>query len=300
MEMANQKIGRIRPAEEADAAKIIQLLEMAPYSHLHAGWHLPGDWLGLPTFVVHETREASPPSPFSLPSLADGVNACLAVAAEESPAAWVRLAALAQWEQGGVLWPRLFAYIEPLLVKQGVDQIGWLAAEPTPEEWLSTLGFQMIDQVDTWVSERLEAASALPANIEIRPALEEDFPTLAAIEATAFDPLWRHSANALQLAWKQSISFDVALVEGRPVAFQCSAAGQIGAHLVRLTVHPRVQGMGVGQSLLATAMAGYRRQGYSAASLNTQKSNLPSIKLYEKFHFRPTGAPAPVWRKRLV
>ena len=37
--------------------------------------------------------------------------------------------------------------------------------------------------------------------------------------------------DSLYLAWRQSLSFDVALLDGQPVGFQFSTGGGGGAHL---------------------------------------------------------------------
>ncbi len=58
MELANLWVAQhgvpdwIRVAAKSDAAAILRLLQTAVYTHLHADWHLPGDWIGSPGFVV--------------------------------------------------------------------------------------------------------------------------------------------------------------------------------------------------------------------------------------------------------
>jgi ribosomal protein S18 acetylase RimI-like enzyme len=120
---------------------------------------------------------------------------------------------------------------------------------------------------------------------------------LAAVEAAAFDPLWRHSAEGLKLAQGQAICFDVALVGEQIAGFQYSASNYNGssAHLVRITVHPAFQGTGVGSALMKAAIEQYRRQGLRRVSLNTQLDNFVSHRLYEKFGFYRSGDQLPVW-----
>jgi ribosomal protein S18 acetylase RimI-like enzyme len=118
---------------------------------------------------------------------------------------------------------------------------------------------------------------------------------LEQIEARAFEPLWRHSVSTLRLAWQHTVSFDVAAVDGQVVGFQFSTPSETGAHLARLTVHPSFQGKGIGSHLMAYALAGYRRQGLKAATLNTQADNDASQNLYKRFGFQPNGQKFPVW-----
>ena len=134
-----------------------------------------------------------------------------------------------------------------------------------------------------------------PPGLCLRPLLMEDLPALAAIEAAAFEPRWRHSAGDLYLAWRHSIGFDVALLDDEPVGFQFSTGGGGSAHLSRMTVRPDRQGLGIGAALLAGAIDNYRRQHISSLTLNTQTDNLASRRLYERFGYRLTGYSYPVW-----
>ncbi|HZD10013.1 MAG TPA: GNAT family N-acetyltransferase, partial [Candidatus Binatia bacterium] len=122
----------------------------------------------------------------------------------------------------------------------------------------------------------------------------------AAIEEAAFDPLWRHSVESLIIGWRHSVSFHVAEVDGKLVGFEYSSDSDVqnAGHLVRLTVAPDAQRSGVGSALLRAALESYRRQGLDEASLNTQLSNGPSRRLYEKFGFQPAGYHWPVWLLR--
>ena len=94
------------------------------------------------------------------------------------------------------------------------------------------------------------------------------------------------------VCWHQSLRFDVAEIDNRIVAFQYSTRSDSrSAHLVRITVHPDVQGQGVGTALLNSAFTQLQHSGYRFISLNTQIGNLPSQTLYHKFSFgRPDNA----------
>ncbi len=288
----------IRVATKADAGAIMRLLQTAVHSHLHVDWHLPGDWLGEPGFVVVPKPE--PPKTAKNLSSAlfqdrQDMTACLAATADPLPAAWVRVAALSQTDK--TILASLLAQAVPALQKQGVTQLAWLTVEAWPEPWLADLGFQVGSQIETYVKEDRQLPEWPTIDgLTIRQAYSTDLEALAALEVSAFAPIWRHSARALSIARPQSLSFDVALLDDEIVAYQLSArADDGGAHLVRITVDPEKQGTGIGTALLGHAIAGYYRQGLYTVSLNTQVENVVSQKLYLKFGFQPSRKRLPVW-----
>lgn len=305
MEMANLMAGlpdgmTIRPATASDKGNITRLLQRSTRSHVHADWHTPGDWLGTAGFVVAEQRSADRParrSPLAIwPTHDPELSGCLSAAADPLPAAWVRVAAVGQNVEPVPVLAAMLAVVIPHLRAMGVTQLAWMTIESWPDTWLPALGFQIINWIETHVKEDV----AIPLNsvnpkVGVRPAQAADMPQLAAMEAAAFDPLWRHSAATLALAWRQSISFDVAELDGQIVGFQYSSAGGSGAHLSRLTVSPAAQGMGVGSALMVSALEGYRRLGWRQVSLNTQVDNTASQRLYQKFGFQAAGERTPVW-----
>lgn len=292
MEMANLHL-TLRFAGKDDAGAVAQFLRSTGYGHVHVDWRLPGEWLGTEGFVLAETTRDHVLG-------AGELQACLAVGADPPPAAWVRVAAVREEQQSVSLLSAMLQEVRPYLAEQGVSQLGWLPRMGWPAEWLQALAFEQVDEVVTFVRVDLENLPDVPSSAaaRLRPVQPNEFARLAAIEEAAFDPLWRHSAEGLRLGWRQATSFDVALLDERIVGFQYSAPGDVqdAGHLVRLTVDPEAQRAGIGSALLLSALHNYRRQGLREASLNTQLSNEPSRRLYEKFGFEMAGHRWPVWR----
>jgi ribosomal-protein-alanine N-acetyltransferase len=230
------------------------------------------------------------------------MTACLAAWADPLPAAWVRAAALDDLGRADGILAAMMEQVTGYLRTIGVTELAWLAAERWPNTFAPEVGFRKLYTIVTYTKEGLDypTLSQRP-DIDIRPAREGDYPALAELEALAFAPIWRHSANSLRLARRLSISFDVVEMEGRPVAFQYSVLSEAAqnAHLVRMTVHPDWQGRGIGGALLAHTLDGYSRQRLTGVSLNTQSNNERSQRLYERFGFRPTGEPFPIWHRAL-
>jgi ribosomal protein S18 acetylase RimI-like enzyme len=294
----------VRVAQQADAEAITKLLRDASYSHIHADWHYPSEWLGSPSFVLiprTEERGARDSLTSRLFGNPTPLAACLGVGADPLPAAWVRIAAVADESGGEALMAGMLAAVFESLREAGVNQIAWLLIEDWPERWLRDLGFEVINEVityekeDSWIPE-----VAHPPGLLIEPVQRADLVELAAIEARAFEPLWRHSETALALAAKQALSFDVAWLGERPIGFQFSSATRRGAHLSRITVDPAAQRTGIGRALLAHALHGYHEQGITSITLNTQLDNIASQKLYEQFGFRHNWERFPIWNLDLV
>jgi GNAT superfamily N-acetyltransferase len=289
----------MRQAEQADTKAILHLLRDAPARHVHVDWHVPADWLGTAGFAVCVDPDgAARPATRLLGNLFERpprLKGCLAIAADPLPAAWVRAAAADSRDPIPVL-SALMQFVIAGLREEPISQIGWLLTEAWPAEWLVALGFRHLIQIETHVKEPLdETPVAVVPGLQIRPVQSEEMGVLAEIEEAAFEPLWRHSAASLALAWQQAGSFDVAVLDGQIVGFQFSTRSPRGAHLARMTVHPAYQGHGIGAALLAEAITQYRAEGLWRVTLNTQVDNLASKRLYGRFGFRPSGEEFPVW-----
>lgn len=289
----------VRVATQADAGAIMRLLQTAVLSHLHVDWYMPGDWLGSPGFVLLPQAE----KPRRKKGLAaklfqnePNVLACLAATADPLPVAWIRLAAFAHSVNAQQILAAMLDQVTPALQRQGVTQLAWLTVEDWPHPWLSSLGFYQGSQIESYVKKDrdLPDCAAVP-RLTFRQVYSTDLETLAALETAAFAPMWRYSARALAIARPQSLTFEVALLDDAIVGFQLSAAAESGAHLVRITVDPAKQGLGIGSALLGHTIAGYHRRGLYTVSLNTQSENLASKKLYRKFGFEAAQRPLPIW-----
>ena len=292
-----------RVATRSDTSGIMSLLRTAVYNHLHVDWYLPGDWIGNPGFVViPKSNGASTPQSFTEKLLGSRspILACLAITPDPDPATWVRVAALDESSTPLLALGDMLELASHNLRAAGMENIAWLTIQDWPNQWLSQLGFRKETHIETFIKE----STTLPEIAEIpglsfRHVFDTDLEELAAIEAKAFAPLWRHSARGLDLARHQAFSFDVALLEDKVVGFQLSTPSDYGAHLVRLTVDPDLHRSGIGSALLAHAIQGYHQRSRHRITLNTQIDNDASKYLYKKFGFFSSGQRFPVWVKSL-
>lgn len=284
MELANPIFNKAltRQLHKGDRSALTWFLRSARYSHVHVDWYALPDWLDQPAAVGLEIEGA--------------LQAFLVAGADPLPAAWVRGVALQGEQAIEPVLARLLAAVMPALRAANATQLAWMSARRWPDPMVEALGFETLTHVVTMVRE-IKPAPAFRLNpaISIRPATSDDMETLAQIEVDAFAPLWRYSARALTLAQAQSFSFDVALLDGVVVGYQCSTASYYGAHLARMTVAPSAQRSGVGTALLTHAITGYRRGHLQQLSLNTQTDNVSSHYLYRKFGYHETSERLPVW-----
>lgn len=275
----------VRPARMADGPAIDRLLLSCLYTHSHADWRSPTDWIGRAPAFVAEDRY--------------GLTGCLITSVDSPPAAWLRAAAATTGGPPTVVVSKLLSAGMAALAALGISS---LAAMPTAT-WLAPildhLGFAIVQQVETWVKDDLTAPRSGADDIQVRPAKVAEMAHLAVIEQAAFAPRWQHSAETLALAWRQAATFTVAEQNGRITGFQFSQTHGDRAHLVRLTIDPIVQGTGVGTRLLADGLSRCAALGLTHISLNTQSNNLVSHRLYAAFGFYRSGHPLPVWERQV-
>jgi len=96
------------------------------------------------------------------------------------------------------------------------------------------------------------------------------------------------------------VALAVAVEDDRPIGFALVTAPDTGdddlgdaAYLSLLAVDPRVQGRGLGRSLLRAAVEAAGRAGYSRCLLHALDDNAPALRLYRSAGFRPVGAAFP-------
>ena len=298
MELANTE--NVRLAQNGDEWEIARLLRNGRFLHAHPDWYEPNDWIGEAGFVLLPEEDADGGIKRPLFGTSPRLQACLTIAADPLPAAWVRVMAVRGDGDVGDIGDRLWAAVMARLSGSPIAEIGWLLTDGWPLPYLSRWGFSPAYEIETYTKEDMKIPSIrpLPA-IQILPAKREDMTALAAMETAVFDPLWQSSEQALLRALAQTLSFDVAWDGDRPIGYQISNRSGMGAHLARITVAAAWQGRGVGAALMAHAIRGYQRRELYWVSLNTQMDSPASRGLYAKFGFRKTAVCYPIWTMRI-
>jgi ribosomal-protein-alanine N-acetyltransferase len=122
-----------------------------------------------------------------------------------------------------------------------------------------------------------------------------DIEAIVRVDRAAFTAHWHHGTEATRYSLATSPYFVVAECRGAIVGYAEGVLRRSGAHLNRIAVDPRYQGRKIGAHLLCDALTFFWRAGADQVSLNTQRDNRRSQRLYQRFGFRPTGDAATTW-----
>jgi len=221
---------------------------------------------------------------------------------DESPVAWVRLAALddhcdvEEW---------LDLALPPVLDglrRRGTQALAWMDHGQWAGPYLKGRGYRRLAEVVTLI--KFDHAVPEPgtggADVRLRPASERDVAAVVAIDRAAFTPHWWHSAATLCRRAAASSHFAVAELAGAVAGYAEGEAHPPAAHLNRVAVHPAHQGRGLGTLLLCDALRAFWRQGAQQVTLNTQTDNHKSRQLYRRCGFEPTGDTVTAWELRFA
>lgn len=170
----------------------------------------------------------------------------------------------------------------------------WLA-DPLLRDW----DFSIQDTVVTYAKKDLSIPTQGNQQVHVRPAHPGDLPALVALDEAAFDPLWRNSSQTFAHVLENLPYFVVAELAGQTVGYLFSNREGDTGHLSRVAVHPDYQGCGIGARLLAEAIEFFRTEKVKTITLNTQKDNAVSQRLYRHFDFQPMDEEALVLKRNL-
>ncbi|MFO8036909.1 MAG: GNAT family N-acetyltransferase [Anaerolineales bacterium] len=274
----------VKNLDDDDWQAIARLIHAHPKVHRHLGWRPPLDWLGSGPYL----------GAFKGEELV-GVLAC---PPNEDGVTWLRLLAYEPGQNPEEIWDRLWpAAKADLAERRDVESVSVLIMHPWLEEVL--LGSSFRHTYDVIVMEWDASHGTYPSplgGVQIRKMKERDLEKVYGIDQAAFDPLWRNSLPSLRVAYKIATLAGVALVEGELAGYYISTADTLGGHLARLAVDPDYQGRGVGTALVRHVLRSFESMGMVRVSVNTQKDNLASIKLYQKFGFSRKDESYPVYQ----
>ena len=219
--------------------------------------------------------------------------------ADESPVAWVRLAALdSRMHIEGWLELVLPGVLNSLRCR-GVRKLAWMDYRNWVGPHLEAWGFIPLTDVVTLAKyDRALPRSGAPA-ARVHPAQEQDLPALVAVDRAAFEPYWWNSMETYRRRMAASSYFVCAELGGRVVGFAEGDTHWPRAHVNRLAVHPSWQTRGIGTLLLNHISRALWRAGATHITLNTQADNLGSLRLYGRLGFEPVGDRVTAWQLAL-
>lgn len=227
------------------------------------------------------------------------IRGVLFASADESPVAWVRLAAvddglcIGRWLDLSL--PRLLTGLRALSVRE----LAWIDAGGWEGPYLITRGFTQLTEIITLVKTDRHTPESTAPGITVRPARTADSAAIAAIDRVAFAPYWWRSEASVRRRVARASWFIVGELNGRVVGYAEWESHLPVAHLNRIAVHPDERGRGIGGRLLSDALGTVWQNGVEEVSLNTQRHNRPARRLYEGFGFQPSGDIVTVWTLQL-
>jgi ribosomal protein S18 acetylase RimI-like enzyme len=272
----------VRPVEEKDRTQIASLTHFSPYVHRHLDWRSPTDWIGHSPYLTLES---------------DGkLLAALSCAPDLPETAWVRVFVCASSYPHQRAWDDLWPGAVSALRKTEIKQIAAIPIQKWFRELIENAGFIRIHDIVTlawdYKGEQGEDKNSL---VMIRDMLPQDIESILEIDHLAFDDLWQHSQELIELAYSQAAFATVALKGEKILGYQISTATQYGAHLARLAVHPQAQGVGIGYRLLRDLQNSCWQTERYRISVNTHDTNQRSLALYKKAGFKPSPESYPVF-----
>jgi ribosomal protein S18 acetylase RimI-like enzyme len=209
------------------------------------------------------------------------------------------LVAPSAWIGGfGVVWSegqRFAEYLDLLLptLERAVagrgGRILYYSGTDLDTDWLrSTMegrGFRVVTTLRSYDKYDFAIPSWGNQQVRVRPFGAADVGGTLAVEDVAFEPLWRYDAAGFGEVAEAYPYFVVAEDEHGIAGYQFNAVDEGQGYLVRIAVHPRAAGQGIGTRLMAEAVRYFAGHGVRKIMLNTEEKNHRAHRLYEWFGF---------------
>ncbi len=219
---------------------------------------------------------------------------------DESPMAWVRLAALDDTLDVDEWLDLTLPPVLDSLRRRGARGLAWMDYDGWNRPHLRARGFKLLAEVITLVKlDRSLLDTSTVADARLRPVTDADIPAVVAVDRAAFTPHWWYGESTMRRRAATSSHFTVAEVAGEVIGYTEGELRPPAAHLNRIAVHPAHQGYGIGALLLSDALRALWQRGADQITLNTQADNCYSRRLYRRFGFEPTGEVTTAWELQL-
>ena len=126
------------------------------------------------------------------------------------------------------------------------------------------------------------------SGIDIGPAAPGDMGDIMRIERASFPTPWSESMFEAEFI-KDSGIFITAKSENSLIGYACGWFAADEFHLANLAVAPGFRGRGAGKKLLQKIIDAVKSENTNCLILEVRHRNLPAIRLYEKFGFKPVA-----------
>jgi ribosomal protein S18 acetylase RimI-like enzyme len=218
---------------------------------------------------------------------------------DESPVAWVRLAVLDEALNASDWLDLVLPPVLDGLRRRRTLELAWMDFQGWAGPLLKDRGFGRLAEVVTLIKFDHALPHVRATKARLRPAGDEDWTAVTAVDRAAFAPHWWYGGSTLRRRIASPSHFMVADVAGEVVGYSEGELRLPGAHLNRIAVHPDHQGHGIGTLLLHDAVRAFWRRGAERVTLNTQTDNRSSRRLYHHLGFELTGDRVAAWSLQL-
>lgn len=277
----------IRQVTHEDRTAVSNLIHFGAYVHRHLDWRTPLNWIGHP--------------PFEGLVIGNKLIAVLSCAPDIPGVAWIRTFAcdLRNYQQKA--WDLLWERVAHQLPELGIEVVAAIPIQKWFRQILENQPFERLHNIITfaWDLHPLPPEPSLTSLISIRTMNSSDLSAVYEIDKRAFDPLWQHSIELIELAFSQAKFATIIEDLSGPVGYQISTPTQYGIHLGRLAVHPRAQKMGIATAIVHDLQKKALEANLGRISVNTHDTNHRSIGLYTKAGFSKTSEIFPVFKYKI-
>ena len=212
----------------------------------------------------------------------------------------------------GVSWTASSEYISILetlleqltrhLIKRGVRYL-YYSGNDIQQDWLRDIliarSFTLHRLLYSYDKYNYNVPSTGNPDVKLRSVEKRDIPALLAIEEACFEDFWRYDAHSFEDIAATHPYFVVAELNSKVVGYQFNALEDEFGYLIRIAVHPSVNGQGVGVRLMSEAITFFQQAHVLRIMLNTQDDNARAHRLYEWFGFVRINQTGFVLRKTL-
>lgn len=276
----------LRDLAATDVAAVRRILEASEYTHYRFGPEELPRLLGtLPAVGAFGT-----PSSRLARVTTGSLRAFLLINWLVPPSAWLGGFGVT-WSEGGSFAEYLAALLPPIArhaAARGARML-YYSGSDLDADWLSgtleTHGFRLMTLLRSYDKDDFAIPSPGNARVRVRPFTPEDAPGVVAVENLAFDQLWRHDVASFLDVAETYPYFVVAEDDQGICGYQFNAVDATTGYLVRIAIHPRVEGQGVGTRLMAEATRYFQQHRVWKIVLNTEETNTRAHALYERFGF---------------
>jgi len=123
----------------------------------------------------------------------------------------------------------------------------------------------------------------------IRPMRREDLAMVSLLDQLSFTEPWPKNTFAYELTTNYSICQVAVDPSGNVLGAIIVWLVVDEAHIATIAVHPDYRQKGIGAGLLANALLIASYRGAVTSLLEVRVSNLPALKLYERFGYQSVG-----------